>query len=134
LKIVFDIAPETLDAQVPSLLLQPLVENAVRHGISRISAGGQILIAASHDGKDLHLRVRDNGPGLTIAADATSGKGLGIRTTRERLRTLYGDNQRFEIQAAPKGGVEVSVKIPFQVEPESPSEHDPVFARTANAD
>jgi two-component system LytT family sensor kinase len=132
LNIVLDIAPETLDAQVPSLLLQPLVENAVRHGISRLSEGGQISIAANRNGNDLHLRVRDNGPGLTMAADATSSTGLGIRTTRERLRTLYGDNQDFQIQAVPKGGVEVSVKIPFQIEPQSPSEDDPILARTAN--
>jgi two-component system, LytTR family, sensor kinase len=134
LNIVLDIAPETLDAQVPSLLLQPLVENAVRHGISKLSAGGQISIAANRDGNDLHLRVRDNGPGLTTAADATSSTGLGIRTTRERLRTLYGDNQRLDTQDVPNGGVEVSVKIPFQIEPQSPPEGDPVFARTTNAD
>ena len=133
LNIVLDIAPETLDAQVPSLLLQPLVENAVRHGTSRLSAEGQIWIAASHDGNDLHLRVRDNGPGLTSAADASSGTGLGIRTTRERLRTLYGDNQSLELHAMPTGGVQVSVKIPFHIEPQSPQrEGDPIFARAAN--
>jgi signal transduction histidine kinase len=131
LNIVLDIAPETLDAQVPALLLQPLVENAVRHGISRLSAGGQISIAASRDGNHLHLRVRDNGPGLTSAADATSGTGLGIRATRERLRTLYGNNQSLEIQAMPNGGVEVSVKIPFHIEPQPPQlEGDTIFGRT----
>lgn len=135
LNVVLDIAPETLDAQVPSLLLQPLVENAVRHGISRLRTGGQIWITASRCGHHLQLQVRDNGPGLAMTSDVTSGTGLGIRTTRERLRTLYGDGQSFEIQVVPDGGVEVSVKIPFQIEPQWPrAESEPVLAQTANAE
>jgi len=117
LNVVFDIASETLDAQVPALLLQPLVENAIRHGISRLSSGGDIWITASHDGHDLYLRVRDNGPGLAVAADAPPKTGLGLGATRERLQTLYGNNQSFEIQAATSGGVEVCVRIPFRIEP-----------------
>jgi two-component system, LytTR family, sensor kinase len=132
LNVVLDIAPETLDAQVPSLLLQPLVENAVRHGISRNSAGGNIWITSSHDERFLHLRVRDNGPGLTTTSDTPSGTGLGIRTTRERLRTLYGNDQSFEISAIPSRGVEVWVKIPLQIEP--PSSVDAVWERTANTE
>jgi LytS/YehU family sensor histidine kinase len=118
LSIVLDIAAETLDAQVPSLLLQPLVENAIRHGISRLSSGGSVWIAASRDGRDLYLRVRDNGPGLGSGVGTPPGTGLGLRTTRERLQTLYGSQQSFEIHDAPSGGVEVCVRIPFRIEPQ----------------
>lgn len=132
LNLVLDIAADTLDAQVPSLLLQPLVENAVRHGIAKLSTGGQIWIATRRDGNDLHLRVTDNGPGLTTAPGVTPGTGLGIRATRERLRTLFGNDQRLVIQSAPNGGVEVSVKIPFKIEPQSPTlDDDAVSAPTA---
>jgi two-component system LytT family sensor kinase len=118
LNVVLDIAAETLDAQVPSLILQPLVENAIRHGISRLSSGGNIWITASHDGSHLCLRVRDNGPGLVKAADTPSGTGLGLRTTHERLQTLYGNAQSFGIHDAVSGGVEVFVSIPFRTETE----------------
>jgi two-component system LytT family sensor kinase len=117
LTVVLEIAPETLDAQVPSFLLQPLVENAIRHGISRLSRGGNVWITANQDGRYLYLRVRDNGPGLVKTATVPSRTGLGIRTTRERLQTLYGRAQRFEIHDAPNGGVEVSVRIPLRIEP-----------------
>ncbi len=117
LNVVLEVSAETLDAQVPSLLLQPLVENAIRHGISRLTSGGSIWITTSHDESDLYLRVRDNGPGLVISADNSSGIGLGLRTTRERLQTLYGNDQSLEIRDAPNGGVEICVKIPFRLEP-----------------
>jgi two-component system LytT family sensor kinase len=135
LTVVLDIAPETLDAQVPSLLLQPLVENAIRHGISRLSSGGNVWITAGQDGRNLYLRVRDNGPGLATPADTPSGAGLGVRTTLERLQTLYGDNQTFQMHPVPTGGVEVCVKIPFRVEPQRLGfEDEPIVGRTANAD
>jgi len=118
LNVVLDIGAETLDAQVPSLLLQPLVENAIRHGISRVSSGGNIWITASHDGRDLYLRVKDNGPGLVKPDDSALGQGLGLRTTRERLQTLYGQEQSLEILNLPSGGVEVCVRIPFRIDPQ----------------
>ncbi len=116
LEVVFDIAPETLDARVPHLLLQPLVENSVRHGISRRSTPGEIVIGANHDGVNLYLRVTDNGPGLGESSHPQNKTGLGLLTTKERLRTLYGDAQRFEIRSLPGCGVEVSVQLPFQLE------------------
>ena len=114
LNIVLDFADDTLDAQVPHLLLQPLVENAIKHGVSRIASGGEIRVAASHEKETLHLLVRDNGPGLSNLDMAHSQTGLGLRATQERLRTLYGDNQRLEITNRQQGGVEVSVRIPFR--------------------
>jgi len=132
LNVVFEVAPETLDSQVPSLLLQSLVENAIRHGISRLSAGGNVWITARHDGPDLCLLVRDNGPGLVQSADVTTGTGLGLRTTRERLQTLYGNGQSFEIHDTPNGGVEVCVRLPFRIEPQL-STDEAVFDGTTSS-
>jgi two-component sensor histidine kinase len=133
LNVVLDIAPETLDAHVPSLLLQPLVENAIRHGIAKLSSGGTIWIIASQDGRDLHLQVKDNGPGLAKLNDGPSRAGLGLRTTRERLQTLYGNKHSFEISSAAGGGVEVCVTIPFRDEPQL-SKDDEAFAISAIAE
>jgi sensor histidine kinase YesM len=115
LNIVLDIAPDTLDAEVPHLLLQPLVENAVRHGISRLSSGGEIRITASRDEHSLHLRVRDNGPGLGNGGGPKAKVGLGLKATLERLETLFGNAQTFEVRAPKEGGVEVCVHIPFRL-------------------
>jgi two-component system LytT family sensor kinase len=117
LTVVLDIAPETLDAQVPHLLLQPLVENAVRHGVARLPSGGEIRITTSHNDCSLYLRIRDNGPGLIDAAEVQSKDGLGLGATRERLRTLYGNDQEIDVRNAVDGGVEVHVRIPFRGDP-----------------
>src|SRR5216684_8257401 len=114
LNIVLDVAPDALDAQMPHLLLQPLVENAVRHGISRRSAGGEIRIAVSCDAHSLYLRIRDNGPGLPDSGADQSTIGLGLRATRERLQTLYGSDHSVDIRDVPEGGVEACVRIPFR--------------------
>ncbi|MGA8312541.1 MAG: histidine kinase [Terriglobales bacterium] len=111
LNTVVDVPPDTLDALVPHLLLQPLVENAVRHGVSRRTARGEIRIAAHHDSTTLYLDITDNGPGLEPGNPMRAG--MGLRTTRERLRTLYGKEQSLEIRSVPEGGVEVCVQIPF---------------------
>jgi two-component system LytT family sensor kinase len=115
LNVIFDIAPDTLDAEVPHLLLQPLVENAVRHGISRLSSRGEIRIAASHDDHTLHLLVRDNGPGLGNGDTPPSKAGLGLKATRERLETLFGNAQTFEVCSPAEGGAEAFVRIPFSL-------------------
>jgi len=114
LSLTSDIAPETLDAEVPLLLLQPVVDNAVKHGISHLTAGGEIRISSSLQNGDLKLEVRDNGPGF---ADATTdrGCGLGLKVTRERLETLYGASQSIELASPAEGGVSVVITIPFQV-------------------
>jgi two-component system, LytTR family, sensor kinase len=127
LNIILDIAPDTLDAEVPHLLLQPLVENALRHGISRLSAGGEIRIAASHDEHNLYLRVRDNGPGLGNTDALLSKAGLGLKATRERLETLFGNDLTFEVGAPAEGGVEAFVRIPFRLH-QVPSRNEIVSA------
>lgn len=113
LKVNIDVAPEALDASVPHLLLQPLVDNAIKHGISRLVSGGEIRISATHDGTDLHLEVRDNGPGFKEASRSTAG-GVGLRITRERLETIYGQDQSVELLSLPEGGVAARVSIPFR--------------------
>jgi two-component system, LytTR family, sensor kinase len=90
--------------------LQPLVENAVRHGVAKRASGGEIYIGISHDDRSLHLRVKDDGPGLN---EHPPKRGLGLEATRERLRTLYGENQSIEIRDTAEGGVEVCIRIPF---------------------
>jgi signal transduction histidine kinase len=114
LKVTVDIAPETLDASVPHLLLQPLVDNAIKHGISRLVGGGEIWISATQDDTDLHLEVRDNGPGLLDPSNFQSG-GMGLRITKERLETIYGQNQSMELIPLQEGGMVARVSIPFQV-------------------
>lgn len=113
LKVSIDVAPETLDANVPHLLLQPLVDNAIKHGISRLVAGGEIRISATADDADLHLEVRDNGPGVREVAPFPSG-GVGLRITRERLETIYGLRQSVELLSLPEGGAVVRVRIPLR--------------------
>jgi len=116
LSVVFDVAPDTLDALVPHLLLQPLVENAVKHGISRNSSKGIIRLTARRDSGSLDLRVRDNGPGLGPTIGSLANAGMGLAATRERLQTLYGSEQSFEIGNLREGGVGVHVRIPFRTE------------------
>jgi signal transduction histidine kinase len=113
LKVHFDIAPGTLDALVPTLLLQPLVENAVRHGIAPKVGGGRIEIAARRDGDRLRLVVRDNGAGLGSDTLQAFNTGVGLSNTRSRLEHLYGEQQRFEFHRPPDGGLAVTVVIPF---------------------
>jgi two-component system, LytTR family, sensor kinase len=114
LKVSIDVAPETLDATIPHLLLQPLVDNAIKHGISRLASGGEIRISVTQDEADLHLEVRDNGPGLREPSPNQSG-GLGLRITRERLETIYGQDQSVEVRNLPEGGVAARVCIPLRV-------------------
>jgi LytS/YehU family sensor histidine kinase len=113
LNVVLDIAADTLDAQVPHLLLQPLVENAVRHGIARLSAGGEIRLVSRHERDHLQLAIHDNGPGFDGSEEAGSKSGLGLRATQERLQTLYGNDHALKVHSPPEGGVEVSLQIPF---------------------
>ena len=112
LKVSIDVAPETLDASVPHLLLQPLVDNAIKHGISRLAAGGEIRISATTDHKDLQLEVRDNGPGVRDSVMFPS-RGLGLRITRERLETIYGQQQSVELLNLAEGGAVARVSIPL---------------------
>jgi two-component system, LytTR family, sensor kinase len=116
LSVSTHIEPETLDARVPNLILQPIVENAIRHGIVPRISPGRLEIRATHNNGVLQLRVRDNGPGLcaAIGSDKVVKQGVGIANTRARLKRLYGPSHRFEMADAPEGGLQVTLEIPFK--------------------
>lgn len=111
LRIAEDIGPGLLGAAVPSLLLQPLAENAVRHGIAPLPGGGTVRILARRDGGDLELTVADDGAGLR---EGPASMGIGLENTRQRLHYLYGDHQSLTVKAAEGRGVTVTVRLPFR--------------------
>ena len=117
LKVVFDVSPDTLEAQIPHLLLQPLVENALRHGISRSAGGGEIQIRIKAEDTRLNVRVMDNGAGPVKEQGEPSGPGVGLQTTRGRLKSLYGGEQTLETFIPPGGGFEVHIRLPLRMEP-----------------
>jgi two-component system, LytTR family, sensor kinase len=116
LEIVWDLASDTLDASVPTLLLQPLLENAIRHGVTPMMGRGRIVIASRREGEDLVLEVRDNGRGLPTGA--TVREGVGLRNIQERLQQLYGKAGRFGLAPALGGGTLAILRLPF-----TPCEH-----------
>lgn len=113
LTVEWEISPETLDALVPNLILQPLVENAIKHGIAPLEEGGRIEISARRKNGNLVLQVRDSGIGLTTKK-IENGNGVGLSNTRARLKNLYDSSQRFEITDAESDGVVVTMEIPFR--------------------
>ncbi len=113
LTVVLDVAPETLDARVPSLLLQPLVENAIRHGVARRVAPGRVEVQVHRSGDALEVCVRDDGPGLS-GGDTPLQLGVGLQNTRERLEGLYGEGHALAFGNRPGGGFEVAVSFPFR--------------------
>jgi LytS/YehU family sensor histidine kinase len=111
-----EIEPETLDARVPNLILQPLVENAVRRGVAPHAAPGLIEISARLKESKLELQVRDNGAGLSEARLGQIKEGVGLANTRARLEQLYGADYLFDLSNRDKGGLVVSLNIPFRVQ------------------
>ena len=103
---------ETLDAKVPNLILQPLVENAIRHGIAPLATAGEIVIETRRRNGFVELAVSDNGAGFDDSTKASNG--IGLKNTQERLEKLYGENQRFEITSKAEGGLQIKIKIPFR--------------------
>jgi two-component system, LytTR family, sensor kinase len=135
LQIVKEIDEETLGIMVPSMLLQPIIENAIRHGLSPRVEGGEILLRSYRQNGRLILEVRDNGVGIPAhvlervfgrSGDERSGgemtdpeqgsrPGIGISNVRERLRVLYGSDCQFEIDSTPRGGTAIQIGIPLLV-------------------
>jgi|tagenome__1003787_1003787.scaffolds.fasta_scaffold20964861_3 two-component system, LytTR family, sensor kinase len=114
LEVKLDIQPETLDCRIPNLLLQPLVENAIRHGISKSSGLGVIEIFTRKINDRLLIVVTDNGPGIASnGRHSTSNFGLGLSTTRTRLEFLYGREQTFVLNNLPDRGLEVRISLPW---------------------
>ncbi len=117
LEVEEDLGPDVLDALVPPLLLQPLVENAVGHGVGRIEDGvGTIRLAAHRQSDRLVLSVQDDGPGLD-AAPAPTRTGVGLANTRARLDALYGDAGTLALEPADGGGVVATVALPYRTVP-----------------
>jgi two-component system LytT family sensor kinase len=113
LTVMFAVDADVRDAAVPGFVLQPLVENALRHGLADRSEEGVVEIGARRDGGDLVLWVRDNGVGLP-SGDAARGPGLGLANTRERLATLYGVRARLDLAASPGGGTTATIRLPYR--------------------
>lgn len=111
LQIVWDLAPDTLEAGVPTLLWQPVLENAIRHGVTPLAGRGRIVIASSRQGDDLVLEIRDNGRGLP--AGGIPHEGVGLRNLRERVDQLYGARARFTLAPALGGGTTATLRLPF---------------------
>ncbi len=117
LQIEYDIAPDCLPAKVPSLLLQPLAENAMKHGISRDATARLLRVTARRERSQLVLSVYNDGPALP-RDELIDGPGIGVQNTRARLHMLYGDDARFELRDHPPRGVLARITLPFN--PASP--------------
>jgi two-component sensor histidine kinase len=119
LRLKMEIDPSTLDAAVPNLILQPLVENAVRYAIEPQETTGRIELRSARDNGRLVLQVSDNGPGLTPettkAGSEVTREGIGLNNTRERLRKLYGEEHQFDLATNPAGGLTARLSIPFRL-------------------
>jgi LytS/YehU family sensor histidine kinase len=113
LRVTIDAPPDTRQALVPHLILPPLVENAIRHGIAPLESGGRVTVAAARDNGRLLLLVRDDGVG-TGASHATDGAGIGLPGVRARLTQLYGDGFRLDLEASLPRGTLASIDIPYR--------------------
>lgn len=110
-----EVAPQAMSARVPNLLLQPIVENAIRHGIALQKRAGVITVRAECSNSHLRVEVQDNGNGLT--ADSNGKSGVGLANTRARLKQLYGNDHRFELENVLEGGLLVTIEIPVNPSP-----------------
>lgn len=113
LKVEMKVEPEALHAQVPNLILQPLVENAIRHGVSKRATAGLIQITVRHENGTLKLQVCDDGPGLPEAWKMETDSRIGLANTKARLEKLYGSKQKFEIGNLTPDGTRVAITLPF---------------------
>jgi LytS/YehU family sensor histidine kinase len=116
LHVELNVPRELYTAQVPSLILQPMVENAIQHGIGKLVEGGAIRIAASRTDGALTIAVHNDGPALCADWDGPRA-GIGISNTRARLGSLYGASWALEIRNHAEGGVEAVVTVPYGVDP-----------------
>ena len=112
LTVEMDVEPDALTAMVPNLILQPIVENAVRHGVAKKTTPGRINIRAHRRGDRLIMQVEDNGPGLN---GNSNGTGIGLSNTRARLEQFYGNDFNFEITNSIQRGATVVLNIPAVV-------------------
>jgi two-component system, LytTR family, sensor kinase len=120
LQIEYRIQPECYSALLPSLLLQPLIENAIKYAVAKRVEGGRLEIDAHRDGDMLEIRVSDDGPGCPQfdgdlpATPPSNGHGVGLFNTRERLKVLYGERQQFSARNREGGGAAITLRLPFE--------------------
>lgn len=122
LRVQIEIEPACWPALLPSLLLQPLVENTMKYAVARRVEGATLCVRAEREGERLRLSVIDDGPGCTaleaggaLSEDAVQGNGVGLANTRDRLRVLYGAHQSFEARGRQEGGFLVTMTLPFEI-------------------
>jgi LytS/YehU family sensor histidine kinase len=115
LNLEVDVSDEAEQAMIPSLLLQPLIENAIKYGIARSEEGGTLRIAAKVFAGDLLIQLSDDGPGCNLEqGQLPNSKGVGLRNTRERLAELYGHEHGFRLSKTEPHGLTISIRIPFE--------------------
>ncbi len=115
LKLNFQVQPEANEVMVPSLLLQPLVENSIKYAIAPMENGGEISILAKLDGDYLIVEVSDTGPGVLLSKnDKSAGVGIGLKNTIDRLDTFYGDKYVFQLGASELGGLRIFIRMPLE--------------------
>jgi LytS/YehU family sensor histidine kinase len=116
LKVEIELDEKSRVALVPSLLLQPLIENAIKYAVAKNEEGGTIRVAARVFAGDLLIEVSDDGPGIEdlAAIDLPSGRGVGLQNTRERLRSIYGGDQSFQLASAHPHGLKICLRMPYE--------------------
>ncbi|RJP26526.1 MAG: hypothetical protein C4527_15310 [Candidatus Omnitrophota bacterium] len=129
-----DIDANTLDAIVPTMILQPLVENSIRHGIARHNATGKISIHAHKNNQSLHLEIHDNGPAFSSESVQTSSSGVGLTNTQKRLEQLYGTSFSLYTSSTANGEYVVRIEIPFQTERKSEMDPRNEFRQNTSVD
>lgn len=116
LRVVIDVAPEVKYAAVPSMFIQPLVENAIRHGISRRASGGMLVVRARPELERLEIRVMDDGVGLPLGWSLEGSEGLGLSITRQRIAGIHPNGKsRFVVRNRAEGGTVVEVSLPLRL-------------------
>ncbi len=116
LAVNFIIDPETVDAKVPNLILQPIIENAIRHAVAPKKDAGQIDIHARRENGRLHIQIMDNGPGISGSNSDQFKEGIGLQNIRARLQKLYGADHVFRLSNRTGGGLNVELEIAFRTE------------------
>ena len=114
LELEFNIQPEASAVLVPSLILQPIIENAIKHAIAPTEAGGKLTITAKLDGEFVEIAVADTGPGLDDLEIEQNSVGVGLRNTIDRLYEFYGENYKFRLELAKPSGLNVIMRLPLE--------------------
>jgi two-component system LytT family sensor kinase len=116
LRVTIEASPEAMGGLVPALVLQPLVENAVKHGVLPRERGGHIAVAIAREDGTLRMSVHDDGPGLAAGGtDGAARRRVGLANTAARLAELYADGSRLSVDSPPEGGFSATIRIPFHL-------------------